>query len=97
MAEGGTLRIGLFGIGLAAYWDQFAGLEDRLKAYVSRVAERLSGPDRQIINFGLVDSPERAFEVGQASSLLSSMRDTVTPQKTQSDGSQSSQRTLPLV
>jgi L-arabinose isomerase len=64
MAEGGTLRIGLFGIGLAAYWDQFAGLEDRLKGYVSRVAEHISGPDRQIINFGLVDSPERAFAVG---------------------------------
>lgn len=65
MAEGGTLRIGLFGIGLAAYWDQFAGLEDRLKGYVRRVAERLSGPGREVINFGLVDSSERAFEVGR--------------------------------
>ena len=64
MAEDGSLRVGLFGIGLAAYWDQFAGLEDRLKGYISRVAERLAGPDRTIINFGLVDSPERAFEVG---------------------------------
>jgi L-arabinose isomerase len=64
MAERGTLRIGLFGIGLAAYWQQFAGLEDRLKGYVSRVGERLAGPGREVVNFGLVDSPERAFEVG---------------------------------
>lgn len=64
MAEGGSLRIGLLGIGLAAYWDQFSGLEDRLQGYVNRVAERLSGPDREVVNFGLVDSPERAFWAG---------------------------------
>ncbi len=64
MAEDGSLRIGLFGIGLEAYWSQFAGLEDRLKGYVARVAERLAGPGREIVNFGLVDSPQRAFAVG---------------------------------
>ncbi len=64
MAEGGRLRVGLFGIGLAAYWSQFDGLEERLKGYVARVAERLAGPQREIVNFGLVDSPERAFVVG---------------------------------
>ena len=64
MAEGGSLRVGLFGIGLAAYWGQFAGLEARLKGYVNRVAERLSAPGREIVNFGLVDCPERAFQVG---------------------------------
>jgi len=64
MAEGGTLRIGLFGIGLAAYWSQFEGLEARLMGYVERVAERLAGPGREIVNFGLVDSVEKAFAVG---------------------------------
>jgi L-arabinose isomerase len=64
MAENGTLRVGLFGIGLAAYWSQFEGLEERLKGYVARVAERLAGPGREIVNFGLVDSPERALAVG---------------------------------
>lgn len=64
MAENGTLRVGLFGIGLEAYWSQFEGLEERLKGYVARVAERLAGPGREIVNFGLVDSPERAFAVG---------------------------------
>jgi L-arabinose isomerase len=60
------LRIGLFGVGLAAYWAQFPGLEERLSGYVGRVAERLGGPRREVVNFGLVDSPERAFAVGHA-------------------------------
>jgi len=64
MAEGGTLRVGLFGIGLAAYWSQFAGLEERLKGYVARVADKLAAPGREIVNFGLVDSAEKAFAVG---------------------------------
>jgi L-arabinose isomerase len=64
MAEGGTLRVGLFGIGLAAYWSQFEGLEARLKGYVELVAGRLAGPGREVVNFGLVDSAEKAFEVG---------------------------------
>ena len=64
MAEGGTLRVGLFGIGLAAYWSQFAGLEERLKGNVARVADKLAAPGREIVNFGLVDSAEKAFAVG---------------------------------
>ncbi|MEO6909778.1 MAG: arabinose isomerase [Edaphobacter sp.] len=58
-----NLRVGLFGIGLAAYWEQFPGLEERLKDYVRTVAERLQTSRRDIINFGLVDSPERALAV----------------------------------
>src|ERR1035437_5866606 len=64
MAEGGSLRVGLFGIGLETYWSQFAGLEERLKGYVACVAEKLAGPGREIVNFGLVDFAERAFAVG---------------------------------
>ena len=30
-----ALRVGLCGIGLDAYWDQFAGLKARLEGYVS--------------------------------------------------------------
>jgi L-arabinose isomerase len=63
MSKTPHLRIGLFGIGLAAYWPQFEGLEDRLQGYVQTVAERLAAPTRELINFGLVDSPERAAEV----------------------------------
>ena len=64
MAEHGTLRVGLFGIGLEAYWSQFDGLEARLKGYIAQVAKRLAGPGREVVNFGLVDSAERALSVG---------------------------------
>jgi L-arabinose isomerase len=66
MAEGGKLRVGLFGIGLAVYWEQFPGLEERLKGYVGRVAEKIAGPGREVVNFGLVDSVDRAYAVGHA-------------------------------
>ena len=64
MSESRELRVGLFGIGLEAYWSQFAGLEERLRGYVRLVEQRLAGAGRTIVNFGLVDSPERAFAVG---------------------------------
>ncbi len=59
-----SLRIGLFGIGLEAYWHQFAGLKQRLEGYVARVAERLGRPGVEVVNLGLVDTPERALAAG---------------------------------
>ena len=59
-----NLRVGLLGVGLDTYWNQFTGLQERLKGYLQTIQERLQGPGRDILNFGLVDSPERAFEVG---------------------------------
>lgn len=58
------LRIGLFGIGLDAYWPQFIGLKARLEGYVAEVAERLASPDVVLTNLGLIDSPESAIEAG---------------------------------
>ena len=58
------LRVGLCGIGLDAYWSQFAGLEERLKGYVAQVASRLTRPGVQVVNLGLVDTPGRSREVG---------------------------------
>lgn len=58
------LRIGLFGIGLEAYWTQFDGLEARLKGYVETVAEKLGSPGVEIVNLGLIDSPEKAMVAG---------------------------------
>jgi L-arabinose isomerase len=59
-----TLKVGLFGIGLDAYWPQFPGLEARLKGYVRKVAKRLQRPGVEIINLGLVDTPEKALTAG---------------------------------
>lgn len=58
------LRIGLFGIGLDAYWPQFAGLKERLEGYVGRVATKLARPGVEIVNLGLVDNPDRAYAAG---------------------------------
>jgi L-arabinose isomerase len=58
------VRIGLFGIGLDAYWPQFTGLEDRLQALVQRVANRLARPGVHVVNLGLIDSAPKAVEAG---------------------------------
>jgi len=59
-----TLRIGLFGVGLAEYWPQFEGLHERLLGYLATVEQRLSAPGREVVSFGLVDNPERALQTG---------------------------------
>jgi len=58
------LKIGLFGIGLDAYWEQFAGLRQRLESYLLIVADRIKGYDVEIVNLGLIDTAEKAMEAG---------------------------------
>ena len=58
------LKIGLFGIGLDAYWPQFEGLKERLEGYLNIVHQRLSVIHSEVINAGLVDTADRAFETG---------------------------------
>ena len=60
----GTLRVGLFGIGLDSYWPQFAGLRDRLDGYLAEVARKLAGPQVEVINLGLIDTPEKSLAAG---------------------------------
>ena len=57
-------RIGLFGIGLEAYWDQFEGLQDRLVEYIDIIAGTIANQDAELINLGLVDSTDKAFKAG---------------------------------
>ncbi len=59
-----TVRIGLFGIGLDTYWPQFKGLKRRLEGYVERVCRKLARPGVEVVNLGLIDSPQAAFEAG---------------------------------
>jgi L-arabinose isomerase len=58
------LRIGLAGLGLEAYWSQFAGLEERLNGYLGEVQKMISSDSRTVVNLGLVDTPEKALEAG---------------------------------
>ena len=59
-----NLKIGLFGIGLEVYWEQFKGLKDRLEGYLSIVENKIADIHPQIVNLGLIDSPDKAFEAG---------------------------------
>jgi L-arabinose isomerase len=59
-----NVRVGLFGIGLDAYWPQFEGLKPRLEGYVRIVAERLRRPGVDVVDLGLIDTPPKALDAG---------------------------------
>lgn len=66
MALQAPLRVGLCGIGLEAYWEQFAGLKTRLESYVAAIERQLSRPGVEVQNLGLIDTAIRAREAGHA-------------------------------
>ncbi|NQV76130.1 MAG: arabinose isomerase [Bacteroidetes bacterium] len=59
------MKIGLFGIGLDTYWPQFPGLKERLEGYLSTVEQKLSQIHPVIVNAGLVDTTDKAFQAGK--------------------------------
>jgi L-arabinose isomerase len=58
------LNIGLFSIGLDAYWPQFPGLRERLVAYTEQVARKLKNSQVRVTNLGLIDTPEKSVAAG---------------------------------
>lgn len=58
------LRVGLFGIGLDAYWPQFAGLAQRLQGYLHQAEVKLASFGAEVVNLGLIDTPEKALVAG---------------------------------
>src|SRR3569833_1178461 len=63
---GTKLRVGLCGIGLDAYWPQFAGLHERLNGYVRQAAEHVQRTGAAVEMLGLVDTPQKGREAGRA-------------------------------
>ena len=65
------LSIGLFGIGLNTYWDQFPGLRERLTGYQGTVRDRIQSLGARVVDAGLVDEVPKAhaaadlFRTGQ--------------------------------
>jgi L-arabinose isomerase len=57
-------RIGLYSIGLKAYWDQFPGLRERLIEY-SVFLEKKMSLSGEMFNFGLVDDEAEARRAGE--------------------------------
>jgi L-arabinose isomerase len=59
-----TLKVGLFGIGLEAYWEQFEGLKEKLESYIEVVSNKIKSYDVEVVNIGLIDNAEKAMEAG---------------------------------
>ena len=57
--------VGVFGVGLAAYWPQFAGLRERLEGYQKKVEQRVA-EWASVLSGGLVDSAPAAVATGDA-------------------------------
>ena len=57
-------RVGLYSVGLKAYWNQFAGLHERLQGYNAFLAEKC-GQWGEIYNFGFVDDEMSARTAGE--------------------------------
>ncbi|MGA7410714.1 MAG: arabinose isomerase [Bryobacteraceae bacterium] len=64
-SDGSQLKIGVFAIGLDTYWPQFEGLEQRLKEAAGKVAQRLGRQGVEVVNLGMIDTPEKAARAGQ--------------------------------
>jgi L-arabinose isomerase len=62
--SGNPLKVGIFGIGLDTYWLQFDGLEERLREYVQVAARQIERPDVEVVNLGLIDTPQKALVAG---------------------------------
>lgn len=57
-------RVGVFGIGLEAYWAQFPGLKRRLESYLRHVEERI-GRWATVVSSGMVDTAPKACAAGE--------------------------------
>lgn len=58
-------RVGVFGIGLAAYWEQFPGLKERLEGYQLFVETQMRALGVEVVSAGLVDTAQAAAQAGQ--------------------------------
>src|ERR671917_341208 len=56
-------KVGVFGIGLEAYWAQFPGLRERLEGYQRHVEERI-GRWATVVSSGLIDTAPEAQAAG---------------------------------
>ncbi len=65
MSQKQKAHVGVFGIGLAAYWPQFPGLRERLEGYQRRVEQRLS-EWASVTSGGMVDDASGAVRAGDA-------------------------------
>lgn len=60
-----NVKVGLIGVGLNTYWDQFEGLLPRLLDYQEEINRRMSGLQATVVDGGMVDSPEKAVQAAE--------------------------------
>lgn len=58
-------RIGIYCMGLKAYWTQFPGLRERMVEYGQFIAERIGGFDAEVYFYGLVDCEQEGEKAGE--------------------------------
>lgn len=59
-------KIGIFGVGYETYWNQFPGLYDELMQKQETFIGKIPDLGMKIIDFGMVDSPSKAYEAVKA-------------------------------
>ncbi len=64
MATATTARIGLFGIGLAAYWPQFPKLKAAIETHLAHVESQLA-QWAEVTSAGIVDTPQGGVSAGE--------------------------------
>lgn len=68
-------KIAIFAVGHNPYWGQFDGLLDNLMEYHRQLCDKVKSNEVEILDFGMVDSSEKAYEV--ADKILASGADVV--------------------
>jgi len=61
-----TAKIGIFAVAHATYWDQFEGLLDNIMKYHNDFCQMTKDNDVEVVDFGMVDSSEKAFQCAKA-------------------------------
>lgn len=58
-----TAKIAYFAVIHGIYFEQFPGLEENLRRYHRELLEKIQANNVEVVDFGFVDSSEKAFEV----------------------------------
>ncbi len=58
-------KIGIFGVAHGTYWEQFEGLYENILGYHKDFAEMVRANDVDVVDFGIVDTSEGAYEVAR--------------------------------
>jgi len=58
------IKVGLFSIGLAAYWPQFPGLRERLAGYGAFTGDKMRAMGADVVDAGMVDDQPSAMVAG---------------------------------